>query len=126
MQNCLMEKIVFTAAFIFITVLSYSQNDIIKLKDKTSLAAEKIESKAIEWRRKLHEHPELGNREFNTAKLIAAHLKSLGIEVKEGVPKTGVVGILKGGNPGPCMGLRADMDALPIVEKVNLPFASKE
>jgi amidohydrolase len=121
-----MKKISLAAIFSFLVVISYSQNDILKLKDKASLAAEKIESKAIEWRRKLHEHPELGNREFNTAKLISAHLKSLGIEVKEGVAKTGVVGILKGGKPGPCIGLRADMDALPIVEKVNLPFASKE
>lgn len=68
----------------------------------------------------------MGNHEFRTAKLIAEHLKKLGLEVKEGVAKTGVVGILKGGKPGPCIALRADMDALPIVEKTNVPFASKE
>lgn len=83
-------------------------------------------SKVIEWRRYLHQHPELGNREFNTAVMIAKHLKSLGIEVKTGVAKTGVVGILKGGKPGPVVALRADMDALPVYERVNLPFASKD
>lgn len=88
-------------------------------------ATDKIESKCIAWRRDIHEHPELGNYEIRTAKLIADHLSSLGIEVKEGVGKTGVVGVLKGGKPGPCIGLRADMDALPVVERVDLPFASK-
>ncbi|NCW88760.1 MAG: amidohydrolase, partial [Chitinophagia bacterium] len=73
-----------------------------------------------------HKYPELGNREFKTAKLVADHLRSLGIEVKEGVAKTGVVGLLKGGKPGPCIALRADMDALPLTERVNIPFASKE
>jgi amidohydrolase len=125
-QNYSMKKFSFTSLLIFLFVQLYAQNDAAKLKDKASLSADKIESKCIEWRRKIHEHPELGNREFNTGKLIATHLRSLGIEVKERVAKTGVVGILKGGKPGPCIALRADMDALPIVEKVNLPFASKE
>src|SRR6478752_6573443 len=93
--------------------------------DKITAATDKIESKCIAWRRDIHEHPELGNNEHRTAKLIADHLRSLGIEVKEGVGKTGVVGILKGAKPGPCIALRADMDALPIIEKVDLPFASK-
>src|SRR6187399_613456 len=96
--------------------------------DQTSMisaAADKMEAKCIAWRRDIHEHPELGNNEYRTAKLIAAHLRSLGIEVKEGVGKTGVVGVLKGAKPGPCIALRADMDGLPIVEKVDLPFASK-
>jgi amidohydrolase len=81
--------------------------------------------KVIEWRRYLHEHPELSNREFKTAEMIANHLRKLGIEVKTGVAKTGVVGILKGDKPGPVVALRADMDALPVQERVNLPFASK-
>ncbi len=89
------------------------------------IAADKIEAKCIAWRRDIHQHPELGNREFRTSKLIAAHLKSLGIEVKEGVAHTGVVGLLKGGKPGPVIALRADMDALPVTERVPLPFASK-
>jgi len=93
--------------------------------DKINKEADKIESKCIAWRRDIHEHPELGNNEYRTAKLIADHLRSLGIEVKEGVGKTGVVGILKGTKPGPCIALRADMDGLPIVERVDLPFASK-
>ncbi len=92
---------------------------------KINAAADKIENKCIAWRRDLHEHPELGNNEFRTAKIIAAHLLSLGLEVKENVGKTGVIGILKGAKSGPCIGLRADMDALPVVERVDLPFASK-
>ena len=97
-------------------------------KDLSALidaAADKIEPKTIAWRRDFHEHPELGNREFRTSKIIADHLRSLGIEVTEGVGKTGVVGILRGARPGPVIGLRADMDALPLVERVSLPFASK-
>jgi len=88
-------------------------------------AADKIEAQTIAWRRDFHEHPELGNREFRTSKIIADYLRSLGIEVQEGVGKTGVVGILKGGLPGPVIGLRADMDALPITERTPVPFASK-
>ncbi|SDB26100.1 amidohydrolase [Flavobacteriaceae bacterium MAR_2010_188] len=83
-----------------------------------------IESKVIEWRRDFHEHPELSNREFKTADKIAAHLKSLGLEVQTGVAHTGVVGILKGNNPGKVIALRADIDALPVTERVDLPFKS--
>jgi amidohydrolase len=87
-------------------------------------AAGKIESRMISWRRDFHQHPELGNREIRTAKIIADHLRSLGLEVKEGVAKTGVVAVLEGNKPGPCIGLRADIDALPITERTGLPFAS--
>ena len=83
------------------------------------------ESNVIEWRRHLHQNPELGNREFETAKYIAAHLRDLGMEVETGVAHTGVVGLLKGGKPGPTVALRADMDALPVTEQVDVPFASK-
>jgi amidohydrolase len=79
----------------------------------------------IAWRRDIHEHPELGNREFRTSGLVAEHLKKLGYDVREKVAHTGVVAVLKGGKPGPVIALRADMDALPITELVNLPFASK-
>ena len=103
----------------------FSQKTTTDVTAKISTAADKIESKCISWRRDLHEHPELGNNEFRTAKVIAGHLRSLGIEVKENVGKTGVVGILKGAKPGPCIGLRADIDGLPVVERVDLPFASK-
>ena len=88
-------------------------------------SADKIEQKVIAWRHDIHQNPELGNREFRTAELIAKHLKSLGIDVKTKVGVTGVVGILKGDKPGSVIALRADMDALPVEEKNDLPFASK-
>jgi amidohydrolase len=84
-----------------------------------------LEPKVLAWRRDIHEHPELGNREVRTAKLVADHLTSLGIEVQTGVAHTGVVGLLRGGRPGPVVALRADMDALPVAERVDVPFASK-
>jgi len=77
------------------------------------------------WRRDLHEHPELSNREVRTAKLIAAELNKLGYDVRTGLAHTGVVGVLKGGKPGPKLAIRADIDALPVTEQVDLPFASK-
>lgn len=80
--------------------------------------------KVIEWRRNFHQQPELSNREFKTAAVIVEYLKSLGLEVKYPVAKTGVVGILKGGKPGPVIALRADMDGLPVTERNNLPFKS--
>lgn len=83
-----------------------------------------LEQKVIAWRRDLHQHPELSNREFRTAKVIAEHLQSLGLEVQTGVANTGVVAILKGGKPGPLVALRADMDALPVTEQTDLPFKS--
>ena len=110
-------------AFIVIPALAQTPK---ALYDYVQTAANKIEPKMISWRRDFHQHPELGNNEFRTAKIIAEHLRSLGIDVKEGVGKTGVVGLLKGGMPGPVIALRADIDGLPIVERGNLPFASKE
>src|SRR5476651_1910743 len=117
-----MKKILLSA----LTLLSLSavaQTD----PSKATIAkkADAIESKVIAWRRDFHEHPELGNHEVRTAGIIAKHLQSLGIEVKTGVATTGVVGILRGGKPGPVVALRADMDGLPVTERVNLPFASK-
>ena len=84
-----------------------------------------IEQKVIDWRRDIHQNPELGNREFRTAALVAKHLQSLGIEVQTKVGITGVVGVLKGGQPGPVVALRADMDALPVLERTPVSFASK-
>ena len=84
-----------------------------------------IEQKVIDWRRDIHQNPELGNREFRTATLVAKHLRSLGMEVKTEVGVTGVVGVLKGGLPGPVVALRADMDALPVLERTPVSFASK-
>lgn len=83
-----------------------------------------VEGKVIEWRRDFHQNPELGNRETRTAKIVADHLQSLGMEVETNIAYTGVVGFLKGGKPGPTVMLRADMDALPVTEKVDLPFKS--
>ena len=80
--------------------------------------------KVVEWRRYFHEHPELSNREFNTSKMIEAHLKKLGIETRI-LAKTGVVGVLRGGKPGPVVALRADIDALPVTERNDLAFKSK-
>jgi amidohydrolase len=90
-------------------------------------AARDIEQRMLGWRRDLHQHPELGNREFRTSGLVAEHLRRLGFDdVRTGVAHTGVVGVLKGGRPGPVVALRADMDALPVTELVDLPFASKQ
>ncbi|MBV6441377.1 MAG: amidohydrolase [Haliscomenobacteraceae bacterium CHB4] len=94
------------------------------LKTLVNQMADAIEPKVIEWRRDFHRYPELSNREFKTAEKVAAHLSALGMEVRTGIAYTGVVGILKGGQPGPVIGLRADMDALPVAERVELPFKS--
>lgn len=88
-------------------------------------AAAAIEPTMLMWRRDLHQHPELGNREFRTAAIVAKHLEELGLEVRTKVAHTGVVGLLKGALPGPVVALRADMDGLPVEERVDLPFASK-
>lgn len=87
--------------------------------------AEAVVPKAVAWRRDFHQNPELGNREVRTAGIIAAHLRSLGLPVQTDVAHTGVVGVLTGGRPGPVVALRSDMDALPVTEEVDLPFASK-
>ncbi|MGH8499528.1 MAG: M20/M25/M40 family metallo-hydrolase, partial [Methylococcales bacterium] len=85
-----------------------------------------VDAKVLAWRRDIHQFPELGNREFRTSKLVADHLKKLGLEVKTGIAHTGVVAILKGGKPGARIAIRADMDALPVTERNALPFASKQ
>lgn len=92
---------------------------------KVEAAAKAVQPKVVAWRRDIHQNPELGNQEVRTAALIAKELRALGIEVRENVGKTGVVGVLKGGKPGKVVALRADMDALPVEEKTGLPFASK-
>ena len=116
-------KKIFLYAFLLLSLSSFAQDD--ALKTRVSESANKIEAKVIAWRRDFHEHPELGNHEVRTANIIAKHLKSLGIEVKTGVAKTGVVGILRGPKPGPVVALRADMDGLPVTERTPVPFASK-
>lgn len=93
--------------------------------DWVKQSAQQVEPKTIQLRHQIHQHPELGNMEFQTSKLVQSELKSYGIEVKTGYAKTGVVGIIKGAKPGPVMALRADMDALPMQEQTGLPFASQ-
>lgn len=114
---------------LFITLLNMLSFQLFAQKSNYSeliaKSADKIEQKVIAWRHDIHQNPELGNREFRTAELIAKHLQSLGFEVKNKVGVTGVVGILKGDKPGPVIALRADMDALPVVENNDLHFASK-
>ena len=96
------------------------------LASRIDAAAACIEPQLVRWRRDFHQHPELGNREFRTAAAVAEHLRALGFDsVRTGVAHTGVVGLLKGALPGPVVALRADMDALPVTEEVDLPFASK-
>ena len=107
-------------------VISLSAQTSPKVQARIDEMAKAMEPKMIEWRRHFHQYPELSNREKNTAAKIAEHLKSLGIEVQTGVAHTGVVGLLKGGKPGPVIALRADMDALPVTERNGLAFASKE
>ncbi|HET9447437.1 MAG TPA: amidohydrolase, partial [Steroidobacteraceae bacterium] len=88
-------------------------------------ALNKVENKVIAWRRDIHQNPELSNREVRTSKLVADHLRKLGLEVKTGIAHHGVTAVLKGGKPGPTIAIRADMDANPVVEEVDVPFRSK-
>ena len=113
-------KSLLTFCLIFI-----STNILAELKIKLDQEIEELMPKVIEWRHDIHQHPELGNREFRTSKKIEEHLVSLGIEVETKIAYTGLVGLIKGGKPGPTIALRADMDALPVEEKTGLPFASK-
>jgi amidohydrolase len=103
------------------TMLFAQKND---ARGRINSYAEKIEQQVILWREDFHKHPELANGEIRTSAIIAKHLESLGIKVQTGVAHTGVVGILVGGKPGPVVALRADMDALPVIERTPLPFAS--
>ncbi|HRK55041.1 MAG TPA: amidohydrolase, partial [Cyclobacteriaceae bacterium] len=119
-----MKKIYFTLLLALSCSFVFAQNT--KLQAKLDQKASEIEAKVIEWRRHFHQYPELSNREFKTGKMIADHLKSLGMEVRYPVAKTGAVGILRTGKPGPTIALRADIDGLPVVERNSLPFASKE
>lgn len=109
--------------FLLFAVQAFAQNAarITQVSNK----ADALKDQVIAWRRDFHEHPELGNHEVRTSAIIAKHLQSLGIEVQTGIATTGVVGILKGGKPGPVVALRADMDGLPVIERTDVPFASK-
>jgi amidohydrolase len=112
--------------FLFLISIAAAAQVNPKLQASITKSAAAIEPKMIDWRRNIHQYPELSNREFKTAQKVADHLKQLGLEVKTGIAHTGVVGILKGAKPGPVIALRADMDALPVTERNSLPFASRE
>jgi amidohydrolase len=114
----------FTAVLLLSASAVLAQNNP-KLQAKLDQEALAIEKKVIEWRRHIHQNPELSNREFKTGAYIADHLRKLGLEVQHPVAKTGVLGILRTGKPGPVIALRADIDALPVTERNSLPFASK-
>ena len=119
----MIKKIIFgSVLFTAISAPSFASSINTQLEHTTQSVSEKV----ITWRRHLHQYPELSNREFETAKYITNHLKSLGLEVQTGVAHTGVVAKLSGGKKGPLIALRADMDALPVTEQVDLPFASKQ
>lgn len=114
-------KLIFVILFFFTLSSSHSNN----IYKKIERLSENVENSVVKWRRHIHQNPELSNREFMTAKYVSDHLKSLGLEVQENIAHTGVVAILEGGHPGGVVALRADMDALPVTERVDLPFASK-
>jgi len=110
------------ARFISIAVLGAATSAVAQTVDE---AIAGVTDQVIEWRHHIHQHPELSNREFETAKMVATHLRDLGFdEVYTEVAHTGVVGVLRGAKPGPTVALRADMDALPVKEMTGLPFAS--
>ncbi len=119
-------RITLNAALLAASLLAATQLSAGPALDEATLKRiEALEPQVIAWRRDFHQHPELGNREFRTAGIVATHLKKLGLEVKTGVAHTGVVAVLRGGRPGPVILLRADMDGLPVTESADLPFASK-
>ena len=111
-------------AFIFIFAVAAASAAAQDLAPQVDRHITDMQGRILSWRRDIHQHPELSNRETRTAALVAKHLKSLGIEVRTGVAHTGVVGLLRGGKPGPVVALRADMDALPVTEATDVPFRS--
>ena len=114
----------FTRLMLFVLVITTTSQAQQNREVLVTQKATAILPQVIEWRRYLHQHPELSNREYHTAEYVATYLKKLGLDVQTGVAKTGVVAILHGGLPGPVVALRADMDALPVKERVDVPFKS--
>ncbi|HKL19232.1 MAG TPA: amidohydrolase, partial [Halalkalibaculum sp.] len=111
-------------AFLLTSELNAQKSTVGQLHDTINQKAETVFDQVVEWRRHFHENPELSNREEETAAYIADYMRSLGLEVKTGIAHTGVVAILEGGKPGPVVGLRADIDALPVKERTDVPFKS--
>jgi len=117
-----MKNLLMIAFFFLAQAVAWGQGSVYTMMDKR---VAKVKDKVVEWRRHLHENPELSNREFKTAAYIEKHLKGLGLKVQTGVAHTGLVAILEGGKPGPTVALRADIDGLPVIERAPIPFASK-
>jgi amidohydrolase len=117
-----MRRLTLLVPLLFLSLTPAAAQDLAAAVDQRVRA---LEPKIINWRRDVHEHPELSNREVRTARLVAEHLKALGMEVRTSVARTGVVGLLKGGKPGPVVALRADMDGLPVTEEADVPFKSR-
>ncbi|MED5420216.1 MAG: amidohydrolase, partial [Pseudomonadota bacterium] len=118
-----MESLRWSIAFLllFTASLSHAQDS----KSGLDVAFADVEPKVIAWRHDIHQNPELSNREFRTAGIVADHMRNLGFDrVETGIAHTGVVGTLVGSKPGPVVALRADMDALPVLEQTGSPFAS--
>lgn len=124
LSNAINQKLLFALFLGLFWVFKPNNAQAQNLKTLIDTRAAELEDKVIEWRRHIHENPELSNREYETAKYIAAHLEELGLKVQTGVAHTGVVAVLEGGKPGPVVGLRADMDALPVTERTDVPFKS--
>jgi amidohydrolase len=122
-----LRSLAFATSLVVLTALATTptQAQVPDLEQQVRSRASQIEDKLIAWRRDIHQNPELGEQETRTANLVAEHLSKLGLDVKTGVARTGVVAVLKGAKPGPVVALRADMDALPVKEPEGLPFASK-
>ena len=110
---------------LFFPIALFSQQYPAPIHKQIDAAAARMEQNIVQWRRHLHQNPELSNREFKTAEFVEAHLRKLGLEVRTKVAHTGVVAVLRTGRPGATIALRADMDALPVTERGNLPFASR-
>ncbi len=123
--SVVVRRFALASAFLALPYLASAQASLDPLAKEIDARMQDVMPKVVAWRRDIHEHPELSFQEVRTAALVEKHLRSLGIEVRSPVGKTGVVGVLKGGKPGPVVALRADMDALPVTEQVDLPFKSK-
>lgn len=117
-----MKKLTSSILLLLFSLTAYAQES--NLKQIIDQKADELEEQVIEWRRHFHRNPELSNREFETAEYIAEYLQDLGLEVQTGIAHTGVVAFLKGGKEGPVVALRADMDALPVTERTDVPFKS--
>lgn len=124
MQNSITWALKSISVTVFSLGILNVPHDAAAQQDNVAALVDKHRAEAIRMREHIHQNPELGNREFKTAELVAEHLTALGIEIRTGVAHTGVVGVLKGGRPGPVVAIRADMDALPVTEETVLPFRS--